>query len=702
MSKKLDKNYASDREFGKTIAINLLDIFKVMRDQRVARESIWQQSYRAWSVDTTGTDNNYDGMAHLKIPQLRKEVETMSRRIYKGLLPDDYLKGESASHFTEEDLAVVNTQVVRHYYDNVMQIKRQLYPWVKQKVILGTSPIRQYWHRQDNEMFYKKRVPFEDKQGVVRFKTMAVQEMVNLYNGPKLRAEDMFNTWVYPHNALMQEDIEMVFYRTVVKKFDLERKAKEGTCAHFSEIENQGNEIQQDFEEAQERLAQFGDSGELKSLQGNDYYELLEVWCNLLLPGSDRPVSCVVEIINEQLCTRIQRNPYWHQQTPFDFGRFIIPPPGEFYGRGLPEAAMSLQLQLEDTMNQTMDATTLSLNNITIINPAYAPNSESFEMEPGATWWADPNAVKQFVFPDLTESGYKAAGTLRGWISEMSDNVPQLPDPIAGKARSTGQAQLAVGEWQTDLFCFIDFLSVEALGSMAHKTHSLLQQFLGEDEIIKVSGKYAGTMINRVVTPEDLVGRYKFKWMGALQIENQAVKTQQMLNLLSIWKNLPPDAQSEVRMRWPNYMIKLLRDGFLIKDVDNIVETDQMRAEVDPTLEERILGLGGDIQINKGDNDDLHIKIHLESHLKDKNALSRAKRAKHIHDHEKARDEKAAEVMRVKAQMAILQSQGAPQGGPPRPGGGAPGNPSQIPESTRVQDMQKGIKVGTGAGGPNT
>lgn len=703
MSKKgtifsLDHNYAKDKEFGATLCANLLEIFKTVQNARKGREEVWQESYRQWSIDKSGTDQNYQGMADLKVPQLRKEVETMSRRIFKGLLPDDYLKGEAASGFNDEELTTANTQVVRHYYDNVIQIKKALYPWVKQNVLFGTSPMRQFWHKQENEMFYKKRIAFEDKQGVIRFKAQAVKENVVLYNAPKLRTEDIFNTWVYPHNASQVEDIEITFFRTMVKKFDLEKKSKEGTCAHFGDLEDAGTSAPNDFQEAQERLSQFGETGDYQALQGNDYYELLEVWCNLLLPGSDRPVSCVVEIIDHKLCTRIQRNPYWHQLSPFDFGRFIIPPPGEFYGRGLPEAAMSLAHQLDDTMNQTMDATTLALNNITIINPAYAPNAESFEIEPNAVWWADPNAVKQFVFPDLTDSGYKAAGTLRNWISEMSDNQPQLPDPIAGKARSTGQAQMAVSEWQTDLFCFIDFLSVEALSSMAHKTHSLLQQFLGEEDVIRVSGKYADTWTQRIVTPEQLCGIYKFKWMGALQIESQAIKTQQMLNLLQIWKNLPPDAQGQVKMRWQNFIVKLMRDGFLIKDVDNIVETDRMIATTSPELEEKILEQGGDIHVEKADNDDVHLQVHEREHGADTDVLRRAKRAKHLQEHRDQKEKKMLEVKQVEMQMMALQAGGVgPEGAPPQGGGGQAGNPTQIPEATSSANLNRGMRIGTGS-----
>lgn len=694
MAIKLDQNYAQNANFAEEIATNLLEIWESCRTQRRVREEVWQESYRAWSIDATDADQNYHGMSNIKVPQIRKEVETMARRIYKGLLPDDYLRAEMDGGLGDQELITVNTQVVRHYLDNVIMVKKPFYPWIKQLVILGTSPIRGFWHKAENEMFFKKREPYTDNQGIIRYKLKQVRENVITYNAPKLRAEDMFNTWIYPHHVSSPEDIEIHFYRTRVKKSDLEHKAKQGMCARLKDVDAMGEELVYEFDQAQERMSQFGDSGEEKVLQGNQFYELLEVWCNLVLPDSDgRAVPCVVEIVGQKFATRIQRNPYWHQKAPIDYGRFIIPPPGEFYGRGLPEAVASLGVQLDDTMNQTMDATNLAVAPMTIINPAYAPNAESFEVEPGATWWADPNAVKQFAFPDLTDAGYKAANTLKGWIGELSDNQPQLPDPVAGKARSTGQAQLAINEWQTDLFTFIDFLSMEALNEIAFKTHSLIQQYISDDDIIRVAGRYAGTWTDRVVTPQDIVGRYKFKWVGALQIENQSIKTQQMLNFMNVYKNIPPEAQAEVKMRWENYLIKLLRDGFMIKDVENIVETPRMTASVRPEIEEKILKLGGEIDVHESDDDDAHARYHLFEQGQDKNPVTRAKRSLHLEAHAKNKNEKMQKQAMAVQQMQMAMAQGG-QGQAPQGSGGRAGNPSAIPANADPANMNRGMKLG--------
>jgi len=691
----LDYNWAKDKEFSASLGINLPSILKELESQRREREEVWQESYRAWSVDRTGADKNYNGMADLQIPQLRKEIETMSRRIYKGMLPEDYLKAEPTS-FQYTDLAEVNMQLVRHYFDNIIKFKTVAMPWIKQGVTFGTSPIRSFWHKEENEMMFKKRDPKVNASGIIEFNSRDVSEMVTLYNGPKVRSEDIFNTYVYPHNAARSEDIEMVFWKTKVRKHALKKKAADGMCEGFDEFKDTGKKRDTSDYKAEERLLQFGDSGLFLALDGDEYFEMVEIWCKLVLPGNDYPVSCVVEIINGAYVTRVQRNPYWHQQIPYDFFRFITPLPGEYYGRGLPEAASSLQHQLDDTMNQTMDSNTLRLNNITIINPAYAPNSDSFEIEPNAVWWADPNAVKQLEFPDLSTSGFQAAGALRNMISELSDNQPQLPDPIAGKARSTGQAQMAINEWQTDLFTFIDFACEDALNSLAYKTHLLIQQNIKDDEVIKITGRYANTYLERYVTANEVVGQYRFKWIGALQIENVAIRTQQILNFLKLYPTLPPEAQSKISLQWENLIIKIMRDGFNIKDIENIIETSKMKASTPPSLEEKILKLGGKIEVNESDDDELHIRYHEQQQLMDKDIYTKAERTRHNLAHREQLKNKQAAAQMMQQQMAAMQ-QGQQQQGP-----SAKGTPGMMPQGAPMSDainpgdMNRGMRVENG------
>jgi hypothetical protein len=681
--KSLDYNYAQDFDFAESIKMDLLTSWQHVRGEREQREDIWQESYRAWSVDRTDSDKQYDGRANLYLPQIRKEVETMTRRIYKGLFPDDYLKADP-NRLEDEELTFTNTQVVRHYLDNVMKIKSFAMPWVKQGVIYGTSPARIFWREDVNKQFFKERYFVDNEAGILEPKTKVVYKDVVNYRAPDMRAEDLYQTWIYPHNADKPENIKKVFWRTKTSKSELKKKEKAKMCTNLEKLEGRGKTEDWEFRRSTERLQQFGQSGFTRVEQKEELYTLLEVWLDLWLPGEEMPVPCVVEIIDESVVTRIQRNPYWDQKPPFAFMRFIIPPPGEFYGRGLPEASISVQHQINDTLNQTMDSVTLSLNNITVVNPAYAPNAESFEIEPGAMWWADPAAVKQMQFPDLSNSGIKNVGLLRGIVTEMSDNSPQLPDPIAGKARSTGQAQLAVNEWQTDLFTILDSITEEAMNPLAKKVHTLLQQNLTDDEVIRIAGKYSGKWVERIVTPDQLVGNYNFKWIGALKIENQAVKTQQMLNFMKLFGSLPPD--SGVKMKWDNFVIKLIRDGFLINDPENLIETKELTQSVEPALEHKILALKGEISVQDSDDDEKHLPLHQEELDTIKDKYQAAKLAEHMNKHVEQMERKKLEIQQAQMMMEMqMQMSGKGQAGP--------GNQGQISEASDGADLERGLGV---------
>lgn len=689
MAKKpLDYNYAKDREFSEELTNKLLELWNLVKSNRDEREERWKEAYRAWSIDREDYDKGYIGRSNLYMPQLRKEVETMTRRIQKGLFPEDYLRAEP-TRFENEDLCLVNTQVVRHYLDNKMNFKAKSQPWIKQGVLYGTSPLRTFWKKEVNEQFLRERYFVVRKDGILEPKLRKVQKSVTLYDAPYTRCEDIFNTWVYPHSAQSKDEIEIVFFKTIISDEELKKMEKRGELCHLEEIKEQGRESIQLDEDEQERSQQFAEDGRRLATPDNKLYEYLECWLKVALPGEDCLVPVVVGIINEQLACRVQRNPYWHQEAPFNFFRFIIPPGREFYGRGLPEASISMQHQLNDTLNQGMDSATIALNPIAIVNPAFAPNADSFEFEPARTWWADPNAVKFSAVPDLSDIAIKNAGMIRGMITEMSDNSPQLPDPIAGKARSTGQAELAINEWQTDLFIFIETCGYEAMAPFAKQVHQLIQQNVSDEDIIRITGKYAGTWINRIVTPEEIVGGFDFRWMGSIQIESQAIKNQQMMNLLKLYPTLPPDAQAQIKLLWPNIMIKLFRDGFGIKDFQNIVETPDLNPSTPPNIEDRLMKQGGMVKVNKSDDDELHIKSHefcMNELDPKKDVYLRAVLAKHIAEHRAQQAQKQAEIKQV--QMMMLAQGGRDM----QNQGRGPGNTTQIPEATERSDLDRGMR----------
>lgn len=679
-------NFAKDKEFAEQMMSKMISIWQNTKANREERERRWMDAFLAWSSNPQEIQDgrNYKGRANIRVPQLRKEVETMTRRLVKGLFQEDYLKA-LPNGLENEKSANVNAMIVRHFFDNKMNLKQSVVPWVKQCVTLGTSPMRLYWKKDVNKQIFKKRFFETDDMGILIPKMRTVFEDVTLYDAPCAETCDMFQTWVYPDTAANPSQIQAVFYRQQVDLEYLRKKEAEGCYILPDDIENIGKEAVMEFDKTQERLQEFGATGFRPALPGQKLYTILECWAKIMVPGRKEPISAIVEILDESYCIRIQQNPYWFQSPPFAFGRYVLPFPGDFYGRGLPETLLPMQFQLDDVMNQMMDSVTMTLNPLTIVDPASAPNADSFEIEPGGIWWASPDSVKQFTFPDLTDVGIKNASMLKGMISELSDNQPQIPDPIAGKARSTGQAELAIGEWQTDLFNFIEQLSNEALNPMASMTHSLIQQNISDETVIRITGKLANEYIYKVVTPDDINGNYDFRWVGSIQVEAQSVKTQQMLQLLKILPMIPPNAG--VNMNWQNFIIRLLKDGFQMKNVEEVVETDRMKATVPPLIENKILEMNGEVETRYSDNDVVHINFH-DALLQSKDALVRAKITAHIAEHKAQAEKKAAEAQMQQMQQEMMMAQQVQGRGPKNPNG----NQSQLSEATNPGDLQRGVR----------
>lgn len=718
-------NYAEDREFARKIAQENTTAWNYIRAQRAEREVKWQDYYDMWNVGNQDPLNlqNYMGRANLHLPQIRKEIETMSRRLLKAIFPEDYLKADPNIVNVDEDLAMCNALAVRHYFDNVSHLKLKAGPWIKQGVIYGTSPIRSYWRREVNEQFFKKRVYDVGPNGELIPNVKKVKELVTQYDAPEFTVADIYQTWAYPVTATHPDQLTKIFHRRKVTLHEYAEMIKAGIAVDMmDDIKEYSKEKDEQYDQTQQRFQALGESGELQGHREQRYLDMMEVWSRMEIDG--KMMSYVQYMFGDtanfssDYCVRLQQNPFWHQRPNFDWMRYIGAPGCEFYGRGLPEASQFIQHQLDDVLNQGMDSNTLALNAITIINPAFAPNVESFEIEPNAIWWADPSAVKNFTFPDLNDVTMKSMQTLRSVITEMSDNSPQLPDPLSGKARSTGQADLAMSEWQTDLYSFVEQLILEGLVPLAEKTHALLQDNLKDDDIIRITGRYAGQWINRVINPDDIIGKMSFSWMGAVQIQNESVRTQQMLQFLKIAPMLPPG--DDYKIHYGPVIMELLRKGFNLKFPETMVDSDTDNLSIPPFIENKLMDMASVVKINPRDDDQSHIQSHIQAMAKSTDKVVRAIYDQHLRDHQKQMASKQQaqaqqqemQQLQMQAQKSALQKSAvtgdppgathhtpAPHGAQnksgiiqPSKGPNPNGNQGQIPESTDAASFAKGVR----------
>ena len=108
------------------------------------------------------------------------------------------------------------------------------------------------------------------------------------------------------------------------------------------------------------------------------------------------------------------------QPIPYDFKEapFIEVPylklPSEFEGYGVPMLLENPQLMLNLIKNQRLDAATLSIHKMWIVNPLANINKDELVTRPfGIIYSVDPNGVREVQFSDIKASAYKEEDLLK-------------------------------------------------------------------------------------------------------------------------------------------------------------------------------------------------------------------------------------------------------------------------------------------------
>lgn len=107
-------------------------------------------------------------------------------------------------------------------------------------------------------------------------------------------------------------------------------------------------------------------------------------------------------------------NPYNFKEAPFIDLPFVRLP-FEYEGLGYPLLLEQPQVMLNLIKNQRLDAATMSIHRMFIVNPLSNIKKEQLVTRPfGIIWSSDPNGVKEIQFGDIKESSYREEDMLKG------------------------------------------------------------------------------------------------------------------------------------------------------------------------------------------------------------------------------------------------------------------------------------------------
>jgi hypothetical protein len=156
-----------------------------------------------------------------------------------------------------------------------------------------------------------------------------------------------------------------------------------------------------------------------------------------------------------------------------------------------------------------------------------------------------------------------------------------------------------------------------------------------------------------------------------------------------------------VQVNYPALLTRIMRDGFQMGELDNIIETDFMKESTDPETENKIIKLGGEVDTSPSDEDDAHIQVHQKLAMDPKtDPYTRSVASEHIKEHINAKQKKMEAQQQQQMQMQMMAAQAAakankatgkqanPNAMPPNP----MGNQGQLSQATDESNLHKGIR----------
>ena len=230
-------------------------------------------------------------------------------------------------------------------------------------------------------------------------------------------------------------------------------------------------------------------------------------------------------------------NPYDFKESMF-IGVPYLKVPGEYEGHGIPMILENPQIMLNMIKNQRLDAMTLSIHKMWIVNPLANINKEELVARPfGIIYSPDPNGAREISTSDIKPSAYKEEELLKGDM-RYSSGVDDFSMSVGGGTSSATEIRHLRESTLERVRLFINHLG-NAYAKVMRYYISMYKQFYSKKLIIRITGD-DGELKFPIIEKDDLSGAYDFKATVIPAIAGQNdIKKKQDMDLYQLLINLP-------------------------------------------------------------------------------------------------------------------------------------------------------------------
>lgn len=589
--------------------MNQLEWFSTARQER---EAIWLETWAAYlgspaAVATMRNrllrhvgDVNNDWRHKINVGKAFENVETIISYLQGAFFPNN----EWFDVIPTEPGLFELAPVIKKYTATKLQQAAFISHWemfLRQMCITGTSVLALPW-RYETTQFKKKVKVRNPKYGEnpelgerIKYKVDTVEKVI--VNRPSFETLDIFDVYLQP-NAVDVNDSPII-RRLTKTKAELAQCIQSGYYRNLSALD-----VVQHKPYYSTNTNSVANSNKqlIKTFQGinveNGYHwgdeiELFEYWGDVHLDGVTYYDICATICCNKLV--KFETNPYWCGK-PFIIGTYI-PVVRSISALGTIEPSLGMLHELNIITNQRLDNLELSVNSMwEHVNDGTLQPEDVFT-EPGKVFpVAAPGNIRPIEMPRNFTITYDEANVLETRIDKNTGTGAMVGAGVgrSGERVTATEIQATRDAGGNRLSGVHKHIEESALFPLLTKVYRLFQQFIEEDETIRVPGEEIGTHNYIAVGSDELQHEFTLLPVGANHVADKEYEINKTLQFLQVAAQYP---EMTKHVNFYAILLKLARlygfddvDQYIIEDRNQPEQTQpQQMAPATPNPEEEMM-----------------------------------------------------------------------------------------------------------------
>lgn len=578
----------------------------INQHSRQVLERRWNNFYELYR----GTKNrgSYKGRADLDWASAYLAIEIITPRLFQTIFPRQKWFGIKGRENVDKKQASILETYMRKILDQPIHVRQKMISYLRYMCIYGTLICKTPFRHETKNILTKVRG--EDGQPEVSDEEIVVWDTLDL------QLVDLYN--FYPADDTIQriEDQPFVIHASSTTTSELKDKEKSednpfGVYQNLDKIRFEKDERGQsivnpnrtDNLRAQERMLGLGVTSRTFKHQGYPVY--LDEFQGIL-DGE----LIIVTVANSNTVIQAERLNTPDQEKTYVKANYIDVP-NEFFGMPPHERSEKSIYELNDRVNQTMDATSLMLNPIWLNSDADIPEGK-LSVFPGRIIKTTTDKGLSPLRPDVSilSPAYNAIQSLISMIQDTTGATRFL----GGSAQTPELQRTATGvlsiikEANARIALIIEGFEDSFMKPFLRKVYKTTQFHTTRKEIIQVINKHGTEYVE--FDPQTIIGDYDFIPLGSQSLGSEEIMTQQVINLLNIMVKFPPEILQQYDI---TYLLTKITEQMLGFEDSEEIDRSNRRLEEDreKAISENVMMFEGmPAQAQNNENHRMHIEIH--------------------------------------------------------------------------------------------